>query len=114
VQLQAGEDDIDDEGSAEPDSSLDSETLGSEQDSGIGSKRRQHFLQRGLREHVIIYPQRPGAIAKILPPNIDEVTSPVCVLFMGAAKPTAEWLQKNSKPLTVRACKMYFLILSYS
>jgi hypothetical protein len=56
----------------------------------------------GVRGHVIVYPQQSSAIAKILPPFIDEVITPICVIFVGSNPPTTEWLQKKAKPLTVR------------
>jgi hypothetical protein len=39
------------------------------------------ITQRGVRGSVIVYPQQPSAIAKILPPFIDEVITPICVIF---------------------------------
>ncbi|KAJ7125919.1 hypothetical protein C8R44DRAFT_593527, partial [Mycena epipterygia] len=59
------------------------------------------ITQRGVRGHVIVYPQRPSAIAKVLPPSIEEIITPICVIFVGSKPPTTEWLQKKAKPLTV-------------
>ncbi|KAJ6537989.1 hypothetical protein B0H19DRAFT_962042, partial [Mycena capillaripes] len=39
--------------------------------------------------------------AKVLPLSIDEVITPVCVLFVASHPPTSEWLRKKEKPLTV-------------
>ncbi|KAJ6557446.1 hypothetical protein B0H19DRAFT_946605 [Mycena capillaripes] len=64
------------------------------------------ITQRGVRGHVIVYPQRPSAVAKVLPPSTDEVITPVCVIFVGSNPPTSEWLQKKAKPLTVRKEKV--------
>ncbi|KAJ6457647.1 hypothetical protein C8R45DRAFT_758726, partial [Mycena sanguinolenta] len=64
------------------------------------------ITQRGVRGHVIVYPQRPSDIAKVLPPSIDEVITPICVIFVGSNPPTKEWLQKKAKPLTVRKEKV--------
>ncbi|KAJ7475571.1 hypothetical protein B0H11DRAFT_1646874, partial [Mycena galericulata] len=64
------------------------------------------ITQRGVRGHVIVYPQKPSAIAKVLPPSIDEVITPICVIFVGSSPPTSEWLQKKAKPLTVRKEKV--------
>lgn len=47
--------------------------------------------QRGIKGHVIIYPQQPSNVADILPASIEEITSPVCVLFVGSP-PSPEWL----------------------
>lgn len=62
--------------------------------------------QRGVRGHIIIYPQRPSAIATILPPSLEEVSTPICVVFVGASPPSKEWLQQKAKPLVVRRAKV--------
>ncbi|KAJ6557440.1 hypothetical protein B0H19DRAFT_872942, partial [Mycena capillaripes] len=64
------------------------------------------ITQCGVRGHVIVYPQRPSDIAKVLPPSIDEIVTPICVIFVGSNPPTQEWLQKKAKPLTVRKEKV--------
>jgi hypothetical protein len=64
------------------------------------------ITQRGVRGHVIVYPQRPSEIAKVLPPSIDDVMTPICVIFVGSNPPTSEWLKKKAKPLTVRKEKV--------
>jgi hypothetical protein len=58
--------------------------------------------QRGLKGHIIIYPQRPEWVASVLPPTIDDIITPICVIFVGVSPPTAEWLQHKAKPLSVR------------
>ena len=58
--------------------------------------------QRGLHGHIIIYPQHPSEIAKILPPSINDLLTPICVLFVGSNSPTLEWLREKAKPLCVR------------
>ena len=62
--------------------------------------------QRGMKGHIIIYPQNPSAVAESLPPAVEEITSPLCVLFVGAMKPTDEWLRDKAKPLAVRGDKV--------
>ncbi|KAJ7779028.1 hypothetical protein B0H16DRAFT_1659262 [Mycena metata] len=69
-----------------------------EEDSGS----KLPFSQRGVRGHIIVYPQRPSAVAKTLPPSLSDVTTPLCVVFVGSQPPTAEWLQTKAKPLIVR------------
>ena len=59
--------------------------------------------QRGIKGHIIIYPQQPSEIAQILPPSVNEITSPVCVLFVGSSPPTPEWLRSHAKPLAINA-----------
>ncbi|THV00096.1 hypothetical protein K435DRAFT_657773, partial [Dendrothele bispora CBS 962.96] len=60
------------------------------------------ITQRGVKGHIIIYPQQPSAVAKLLPPSIEEISSPICVLFIGSQPPSSEWLRTKAKPLTVR------------
>ncbi|THU77749.1 hypothetical protein K435DRAFT_586584, partial [Dendrothele bispora CBS 962.96] len=60
------------------------------------------ITQRGVKGHIIIYPQQPSAVAKLLPPSIEEISSPICVLFIGSQPPSREWLRTKAKPLTVR------------
>ena len=42
--------------------------------------------QRGVQRHIIIYAQRPSEIAKVLPPSIFDILTPVCILFIGSQK----------------------------
>ncbi|KAJ7036753.1 hypothetical protein C8F04DRAFT_953521, partial [Mycena alexandri] len=67
-----------------------------------GSNDFLPFAQRGVRGHVIVYPQKPSSIAKTLPPSIADVTTPICVVFVGSNPPTAEWLKERATPLIVR------------
>jgi hypothetical protein len=67
--------------------------------------------QRGVKGHIIIYPQRPSAIASILPPSLEEVSTPICVIFVGSSPPTHDWLQKKAKPLVVRREKVRHALL---
>ncbi|KAJ6485264.1 hypothetical protein DFH09DRAFT_837749, partial [Mycena vulgaris] len=59
--------------------------------------------QRGVKGHIIIYPQQPSKLADVLLPPIEEIISPVCVLFVGSSPPTTEWLREHAKPLAVNA-----------
>ncbi|KAJ6525549.1 hypothetical protein DFH09DRAFT_1250699 [Mycena vulgaris] len=59
--------------------------------------------QRGVKGHIIIYPQQPSKLADVLPPPIEGIISPVCVLFVGSSPPTTEWLREHAKPLAVNA-----------
>ncbi|KAI0039011.1 hypothetical protein FA95DRAFT_1585372 [Auriscalpium vulgare] len=58
--------------------------------------------QRGMKGHIIVYPQRPGELASMLPPPVDELIMPICVLFVGLTLLTQEWLLQHAKPLAVR------------
>ena len=62
--------------------------------------------QTAFRGHIIIYPQNPSSVASFLPPPIEEITSLICILFVGASKPTLKWLHEKAKPLAVRANKV--------
>ena len=59
-------------------------------------------VQRGMKGHIIIYPQRPSEIARLLPPNMSDILSPICVLFVGSSPPSQDWLRDRAKPLIVR------------
>src|ERR1700722_8524980 len=62
--------------------------------------------QRGFKGHVIVYPQDPSAIAQKLPPAMEEIVPPICVLFVGSNVPTEQWLKEHAKPLAVRPAKI--------
>ncbi|KAG2135286.1 hypothetical protein DEU56DRAFT_701740, partial [Suillus clintonianus] len=62
--------------------------------------------QRGLKGNIIIFPQRTSSILDILPPALEDVVTPICVLFVGSCPPTQEWLRKNARPLIVRREKI--------
>ena len=71
-----------------------------------GKEYASHSVQRGVKGNLIIYPQQPSEIAKKLPPSIEDITSPICVLFVGAHPPSEEWLRDKAKPLAVRGNKV--------
>jgi hypothetical protein len=62
--------------------------------------------QHGIKGHIIIYPQQPSKLAAILPPAIEDIISPVCVLFVGSSPPTPEWLHDHAKLLAVSATRV--------
>ncbi|KAJ7438789.1 hypothetical protein B0H11DRAFT_1688418, partial [Mycena galericulata] len=63
-------------------------------------------VQRGFKGHIIVYPQQPSAIASSLPPSIEEITTPICVVFVGANPPSLEWIRTKATPLIVRKEKV--------
>ncbi|KZS89904.1 hypothetical protein SISNIDRAFT_475558 [Sistotremastrum niveocremeum HHB9708] len=63
-------------------------------------------MQRGVRGNVIIFPQKPDALADILPPSVEDIITPICIVFVGSSKPTKEWLKAKAKPLVVRREKV--------
>ncbi|PBK94397.1 hypothetical protein ARMGADRAFT_883351, partial [Armillaria gallica] len=58
-------------------------------------------IQCGLKGNVIVYPQCPSKVSRMPPPSIDEITSPICILFVGAQLPMQDWLKNHVKPLAV-------------
>ncbi|KAF9011106.1 hypothetical protein BDQ17DRAFT_1171334, partial [Cyathus striatus] len=58
--------------------------------------------QRGVKGHVIIYPQNPSKLETVLPPTMEDVVTPICVLFIGPSPPSKDWLRTKAKPLLVR------------
>ncbi|OSC97385.1 hypothetical protein PYCCODRAFT_1448042 [Trametes coccinea BRFM310] len=68
----------------------------------VKAKIHRFSNQRGLKGHVIIHPQRPEKLATVLPPVIDDIITPICVIFVGSERPSREWLEKKAKPLVVR------------
>ncbi|KAJ7763352.1 hypothetical protein B0H16DRAFT_1661761 [Mycena metata] len=39
------------------------------------------IAQRGVKGHIIVYPQKPSSIAQSLPPSLEDIITPVCVIF---------------------------------
>ena len=58
--------------------------------------------QRGFKGNVIVYPQRVGKLGSVLPPPVDVVVHPICVLFIGQTLPSRSWLKEKAHPLVVR------------
>ena len=58
-------------------------------------------LQRGMKGHVIIHPQHTEHVVDALPPSIQNIVEPVCIIFVGSAPPTRQWLLEKAKPLAV-------------
>ncbi|KAI0750602.1 hypothetical protein BC629DRAFT_1584864 [Irpex lacteus] len=57
--------------------------------------------QRGMKGHIIIHPQHPENLAESLPPTMDEVVRPICVIFVGSRPPSRTWLASKGSPLAV-------------
>ncbi|PPQ77992.1 hypothetical protein CVT26_015900 [Gymnopilus dilepis] len=71
-----------------------------------GTETATPDVQRGMKGHIIVYPQRPSEISKLLPPSLDDIVTPVCVLFVGSSPPTPQWLREKANPLCVRREKV--------
>ncbi|KAF8310444.1 hypothetical protein F5887DRAFT_910819 [Amanita rubescens] len=59
--------------------------------------------QRAYRGHTIFHQQDVSQFATMLPPSIEDILAPICVLFIGSRKPSLEWIRQHAKPLVVRA-----------
>ncbi|KAH9851807.1 hypothetical protein C2E23DRAFT_732212, partial [Lenzites betulinus] len=70
------------------------------------SSTRRPNEQRGFKGHIIIHPQRPERLDDILPPTVDDILTPICIIFVGAEPPTQQWLKDKAKPLGVRREKV--------
>ncbi|KAF8327968.1 uncharacterized protein EI90DRAFT_2837129, partial [Cantharellus anzutake] len=62
--------------------------------------------QRALKGHIIVFPTTPEALAPFLPPPLEDVVTPMCVVFVGSHTPSKEWLLSNARPLLVRQEKV--------
>ena len=67
--------------------------------------------QRGLRGHIIIYPQKPESLTRVLPPSIEDVCKPICVVFIGSQKPSQDWLRSKARPLIVHRERVHRALL---
>jgi len=63
--------------------------------------------QRAIKGHIIIHPQQPDKIATMLPPSVNDIVTPICVVFVGSSPPSDQWLKEKAKPLAVRREKVY-------
>ncbi|KAG1857230.1 hypothetical protein C8R48DRAFT_749017 [Suillus tomentosus] len=59
-----------------------------------------YFFGKRLKGHIIIYPQCPESIATILPPTVDDIITPICIIFV-------VWLQEKAKPLIAQREKVH-------
>ncbi|KAJ3878160.1 hypothetical protein F5879DRAFT_1074400, partial [Lentinula edodes] len=62
--------------------------------------------QRALKGNIIIFPQKATPLANLLPPSLEELSNPICVIFVGSSHPSDEWLRNQAKPLTIRPDKV--------
>ena len=68
---------------------------------GLSHRGSLPVSQRGMKGHVIVFPSNPQHVTKFLPPNLSDVVTPMCVVFVGSTKPTKEWLLQHARPLIV-------------
>lgn len=67
--------------------------------------------QRGFKGHIVVYPQRPEGLPKVLPLAVEDIMTPICVIFVGSTQPTKKWLEEKAKPLTVRRERIHRALL---
>ena len=58
--------------------------------------------QRGMKGHIIIFPQHPKNLPDVMPPHISDIIAPICILFCGSTAPTPQWMKEKARPLVVR------------
>jgi len=59
-------------------------------------------VQRGVKGHIIVFPQHPENLPDVMPPSISDIISPICIIFCGSTIPTPQWLKEKARPLVVR------------
>ncbi|KAF9781684.1 hypothetical protein BJ322DRAFT_1010678, partial [Thelephora terrestris] len=59
-------------------------------------------VQRGIKGHVIVFPQHPEALSNVMPAPLSDIVALVCVIFCGSMKPSLQWLKEKARPLVVR------------
>ena len=59
-------------------------------------------VQCGVKGHIIVFPQHPENLPNVMPPSINDIISPICIIFCGSAMPTSQWLKEKARPLVVR------------
>lgn len=59
-------------------------------------------VQRGIKGHVIVFPQHPENLPDVMPPAISDIIAPICILFCGSTIPTSQWLKEKAHLLVVR------------
>ncbi|KAG1743573.1 uncharacterized protein EDB91DRAFT_1051145, partial [Suillus paluster] len=59
----------------------------------------------------IVQLQEESQSIPVLPPPVEDIISPICILFVGSSTPTAEWMRKYARPLVVRREKVRLALL---
>ncbi|THU82766.1 hypothetical protein K435DRAFT_560159, partial [Dendrothele bispora CBS 962.96] len=62
--------------------------------------------QRGVKGHIIIYPQKPTSVLDLLPPPLEDLCSAACVIFVGSSPPSQDWIKEKATPLIFRKEKL--------
>ncbi|KAK7017118.1 hypothetical protein VNI00_018659 [Paramarasmius palmivorus] len=85
---------------------MSSQKEDTEEDTTGQHQNDESTLQRGLKGHVITYPQSPSDIVAELPPPIEEMCTYICAVFVGPRPPKKKWLLEKASPLYVRKEKV--------
>jgi hypothetical protein len=48
-----------------------------------------------------VFPQKVDHLVMVLPPSMNDVLTPICVLFTGSSPPSEQWLRTHAQPLIV-------------
>ena len=67
--------------------------------------------QRGMKAHVMVFPQRPEQLETLLSPLLNNVSTAICVLFIGSKLPSANYLRTHATPLIVHREKVHNALL---
>lgn len=59
-------------------------------------------VQRGMKGHIIVFPQHPENLPTIMPAPLHDIISPICILLCSSTVPTPQWLKEKARPLVVR------------
>ena len=59
-------------------------------------------VQRGIKGHVIVFPQHPETVSNVMPAPLSDIIAPICIVFCGSSKPSLQWLKEKARPLVVR------------
>ncbi|THU80767.1 hypothetical protein K435DRAFT_621988, partial [Dendrothele bispora CBS 962.96] len=73
---------------------------------GMSEGGSSAILQRGVKGHIIIYPQNPTSVLDLLPPPMEDLCTAVCVIFVGPHPPSQDWLKEKATPLIFRKEKL--------
>ncbi|PPQ86991.1 hypothetical protein CVT24_002559 [Panaeolus cyanescens] len=74
----------------------------------IEGSRSNSTSQKALKGNVVIFPQDPSKIARVLPIPPQDVAKHVCIVFIRSSNPSRQWLLEKSKPLLVRLAQYEF------
>ena len=69
----------------------------------LKTMRGNQISQRAYRGHAIFHQQDTTKVETLLPPSIEDILTPICVLFIGSTRPSFKWIREHAKPLVVRA-----------